>query len=172
MDESEQQVTSAPCSSNEPPRRSIFKTLTIVLGVCVALETIVLVVLGVLFGGKWLTLISKVRTSHSAEVYNVCDDKLIDHWNWVHDPDGNKSPIVWDVANIAKEASRRPNYEKDPTCQYFIFQSALYNNDADTMQRSFDAINKLSQRGIAINSRVAYRLSLDEMKSALTRVKK
>lgn len=145
---------------------NIFKIIVIVLGVIAAFETIVLVVLWVAFGSGWLKLVpqrvNNGGASKATELYNVCDDKMVARWNQIYDINNHAKSYtpVYDMKNIVNDIYKHQNYYKDPTCQYFIFQYALYSNDISTMKQSAKAMDELSKKGATVNGNVAYRRSL------------
>lgn len=166
----------APSSVRQ--KTNIFKIIVIVLGVIAALETTVLIGLWVAFGSGWLKLISNHvnngDTSRATELYNVCDDKMVARWNRIYDINNHAKNYtsVYDMKSIVDDIYRRQNYDKDPTCQYFIFQYALYSNDISTMKQSAKAMDELSKRGATVNGNVAYRRSLDDIMKLAGEAKK
>lgn len=157
---------------------NIFKIIVIVLGIIATLETTVLIGLCVAFGSGWLKLMSNhvnnSDTSRATELYNVCDDKMVARWNQIYDINNHAKSYtpVYDMKSIVDDIYRRQNYDKDPTCQYFIFQYALYSNDISTMKQSAKAMDELSKKGATVNGNVAYRRSLDDIMKLAGEAKK
>ncbi len=156
-------------------KTDVYKVCTIVLGVVVALETIAIVTAAIMMKLNGLKLVATLNGKRVAEIYNVCTDDVIKRWNNIYDFDAhagqNFNPIP-EVKGIVYDIKKRPNYEKDSTCQYFIFQSALYDNDVDTMKKSVQAMYELSKKGSSVSDRVIYRQSLDDMKKLINQFKK
>lgn len=157
------------------PKINSYKVCTIVLGVVVAIETITLATFAAMVWTKGLEVVSTAGGKRIAEIYNVCDNKIIDRWNKIYDfeshKDKNLNPVP-EVKKIAADLKKLRNYDKDPTCQYFIFQSAVYDNDTDSMKRALSAIEKSSQNGVYVSDHILYRQSIDSMRDTLKQFKK
>lgn len=151
----------------------VYKVFTIVLSVVVAIETLVLICFVVMFSLNNIKIVSTAGGKHIAEIYSVCDKKMIDNWNKIYDfsNKGDNANPVPKVKQIANDAKKLKNYDKDPTCQYFIFQDAVYDNDTDSMQKSLDAIEKAAANGVYVNDHILYRQSIDNMKDVLKQFK-
>lgn len=150
-----------------------YRVFTIVLGTVVAIETLVLICFAVMLSLKSIKIVSTAGGKHIAEIYSVCDKKMIDNWNKIYDfsNKGDNANPVPKVKQIANDAKKLKNYDKDPTCQYFIFQDAVYDNDTDSMQKSLDAIEKAAANGVYVNDHILYRQSIDNMKDVLKQFK-
>lgn len=157
---------------------NIFKIIVIVLGIIATLETTVLIGLCVAFGSGQLKLasphVNNSNISRATELYNVCDNKMVARWNQIYDINNHAKSYtpVYDMKNIVNDIYKHQNYDKDPTCQYFIFQYALYSNDISTMKQSAKAMDELSKKGATVNGNVAYRRSLDDIMKLAGEAKK
>lgn len=154
-------------------RTKLFKICTIVLGVVAGIETIALVTFGVMISTKNLHIVQTTNGKKIAEVYNVCDSNIIKRWNNIYDFNSEKKhDIMKETKQLVDEVKKRPNYEKDPTCQYFIFRLATYNNDINAMQKSVESITALDKQGVSVSGRIVYSQSLDDMQRVVSQLKK
>lgn len=151
-----------------------YKVFTIVLGVVVAIETLVLICFVVMLSLNNIKIVSTAGGKHIAEIYSVCDKKIVDNWNKIYDfsnKGGGANPVP-KVKQIAGDVKKLKNYDKDPTCQYFIFHAAVYDNDTTSMQKSLDAIEKAAEKGVYVSDHILYRQSIDSMRDTLKQFKK
>lgn len=171
MDDKRAKQMPSDFGNNSPAKRSInlYKVCTVILGIVALTETLGLITFAIMLCVKKLEIVSTMSGRRVAEIYNVCDGKTVARWNNIYSPNakGETLNAVSEVNKLVDDVKKRPDYEKDPTCQYFVFQAALYNNDIKSMHKSFDAIMALNKRGSHINDNLMHRRSIQNMGAML-----
>lgn len=165
-------------AQNQPtakaPRRANFlrklRLSTVILSIATAVQAIILITLIVLCAIGKVSIISTSKT-HISALYNVCGDKLIERWNKAMDfhgvtDDKKAKQRFSNLTAIADDVRKIPNSDKDATCQYMIYQDALYRNDGKVMKSTADIITKLNQQGGFISDKVLLRMSLHDIQEA------
>lgn len=151
--------------------------VTIILGSCAAIEALVLVTLLVLCCTGRVAMVAKSANTRMVQVYNVCNNDIVNQWNdiWKRedaaDAKSNYNPII-NVRLLAEKVKKLPNYEKDPTCQFIMFNSAIYSDDTNGIVASAEAIRALNDQGNAINGNMTYRQTVDSISKIAQSAKK
>lgn len=143
------------------------KLQIIILCLIVTLETIAIMTFLLMLCFKGIKITSTMSGKRVAEIYNVCDGKIIDRWNKIfntrpHKEDGPHD-VVAEVKKLASDIVRLPNYDKDITCQYFLYQNATYESSRDDINSTVDAMHRLNKKGLNISDHVLYRQSIDDI---------
>ncbi len=143
------------------------KIIAIILGVIVGIYTLVFLVLGAMIGTNTLKIVATVNGRNITEIYTVCDNKVIDQWNKIYDFESHKSDskynVVADVNKLVSEIKNKPNYDKDITCQYFLYQDAMYRSDRQDLESIINKMKELHSTGVSVSDRVNYRQSISDI---------
>lgn len=149
--------------------------IAVVLAVVAAIETLSLLVLFVLCCTKNVALTMKASNINLVPLYNVCKDDVVNEWNSIWnraDAKDSKYSPVQDLRTLADKIKKKPNYQKDSTCQFVIFHAAYYSDDANGMMNSVEAMRNLSKQGNAVNDNMVYRKTIDSMYKVAQSAKK
>ncbi len=97
--------------------------------------------------------------------YQVCGNDIIQKHNSFYFPLDKEDQAAMDA--MVKDIVESSGYADDATCQAILFSAALENDNVDGMQKSLDALEKLTSRGKAVDGSLRNTYSIDAMRASL-----